>query len=75
MKINLDTQDGSLVLQVRDNGLGIDENEITRTQSLGLLGMRERAHLLDGEVKIKGFQKQGTLVAVRIPLGSPPANS
>jgi PAS domain S-box-containing protein len=74
VKINLDTQDGSLVLQVRDNGLGIDEREITRSQSLGLLGMSERAHLLDGEVKIKGFQKQGTLVAVRIPLGSPPGD-
>jgi signal transduction histidine kinase len=36
--------------------------------------MSERAHLLDGEVKIKGFQKQGTLVAVRIPLGSPPGD-
>lgn len=59
---------GDLVLEMRDNGRGITEAEISDNQSLGLLGMRERALLLGGEINISGIQGKGTEVTVRIPL-------
>jgi signal transduction histidine kinase len=59
----------SLILEVTDNGRGITENEISGSKSLGLLGMRERALLLGGEVTISGTPGQGTTVTVSIPLG------
>jgi signal transduction histidine kinase len=64
-----------LMLEVKDNGRGISEAEINNTQSIGLLGMRERAALLGGEVVITGEPGQGTTVTVRIPLaqGKAPA--
>jgi signal transduction histidine kinase len=37
-------------------------------RSLGLLGMRERALLVGGEVKIQGVPGRGTSVVVTIPL-------
>ncbi|HXF09747.1 MAG TPA: response regulator [Desulfuromonadaceae bacterium] len=57
----------SFVLEVRDNGRGISEAEINNTKSIGLLGMRERAALLGGEVRLRGEARKGTTVSVRIP--------
>ncbi len=57
-----------LVLEVQDNGRGMTGRELSGTRSLGLLGMRERATMLDGEVNIIGRQGKGTTVGVRIPL-------
>ncbi|MDE3067421.1 MAG: response regulator [Verrucomicrobiota bacterium] len=56
-----------LVLEVKDNGRGISEAEMNNTKSIGLLGMRERAALLGGEVRLRGEPGRGTTVTVRIP--------
>lgn len=58
----------NLILEVRDNGRGITESEVSGNKSLGLLGMRERALLLGGEINISGMGGSGTVVTVRIPL-------
>jgi signal transduction histidine kinase len=56
-----------LVLEVKDNGRGISEMEIHNTKSIGLVGMRERAALLGGEVRLRGKPGKGTEVSVRVP--------
>jgi signal transduction histidine kinase len=56
-------------LEVRDNGRGIDETRIGGRQSLGMLGMKERAVLLGGELVIESKPGSGTTVIVRIPGG------
>jgi PAS domain S-box-containing protein len=66
--VDLRELDGELTLMVEDNGRGIKSCEITDKKSLGLLGMRERAHLLGGEIEIRGLEGKGTTVAMRIPL-------
>ena len=59
---------GNLILEVEDNGRGITEEEKSNVRSLGLLGMKERANLLGGEVRILGSNGHGTTVTVRIPV-------
>jgi signal transduction histidine kinase len=66
--VRLAEMSGYLVLEVKDNGRGISEEEINNTRSIGLLGMRERAALLSGEVRVSGEPGKGTTVRVRIPL-------
>ena len=61
---------GCVELKVRDNGRGITEREIDNAQSLGLLGMKERALLVGGEVNIDGRKGEGTVVVVRVPIQS-----
>ena len=56
------------MLTVKDNGRGITEEEIANTRSIGLVGMRERAGLIGGEVSLQGAPGQGTTVTVRVPL-------
>jgi signal transduction histidine kinase len=58
----------SLQLEVKDNGKGIGEAALRGPKSLGLLGMRERAALFGGDVRIAGAPGEGTKVTVSIPL-------
>ncbi len=67
VNITLRKKAGNLILEVRDNGRGITESEISNPRSLGLLGMRERALLLGGNVEISGTPGKGTAVTVKIP--------
>jgi PAS domain S-box-containing protein len=62
-------EDGMFTLTVTDNGRGITAAEKFSRESLGLLGMQERAHLIGGRVDIDGLQGTGTTLHVRIPLG------
>ena len=66
--ITLERDEGDIVLSVRDDGRGITEGEKQGRQTLGLLGMRERAHLVGGEVNVAGVEGEGTTVVVRVPL-------
>jgi signal transduction histidine kinase len=57
-----------LILEVRDNGKGISEEQVYTVGRFGLLGMRERAHVFGGDVVIRGSPGEGTVVTVRIPV-------
>jgi PAS domain S-box-containing protein len=56
------------VLTISDNGRGITEDELSGVPSLGLLGMRERANLIEGKLQIRGAEGKGTVVTLRVPL-------
>jgi signal transduction histidine kinase len=70
--VRLAEENGALVLTVKDNGRGISEEEIADTRSIGLLGMRERATLIGGEITLQGAPGKGTTMTLRVPLGQPP---
>jgi PAS domain S-box-containing protein len=67
VKIELHRDAEFLTLKVVDDGKGIDESRVFKTDSLGLLGIRERATRLNGEVTIRALPRRGTSVCVRIP--------
>ncbi|TMQ01858.1 MAG: PAS domain S-box protein [Verrucomicrobia bacterium] len=71
VRIRLEATRGKLLLEVHDNGRGMTARDISGAKSLGLLGMRERAMMLDGEVTIVGRRGKGTTVGLRIPLVHP----
>lgn len=55
-------------LRIQDNGQGIPTFRMDDPESLGLLGMRERAALLGGEVLFDSGRAGGTVVIARIPV-------
>lgn len=55
-------------LVVRDNGRGFVTSAPRKPQSLGLMGLRERAQLLKGNFRIHSAPGEGTRVEVRIPM-------
>jgi signal transduction histidine kinase len=71
VNVRLVKEQGSLILEVHDNGKGVSKEELSAGRSLGILGMRERALLLGGKLAIGGAPALGTRVTVRIPGGLP----
>ena len=70
VSVNLHIEENLLILEVKDNGAGITNSQIRDSKSLGLIGMKERALILGGEVIIEGIPDKGTSVKVEIPLNS-----
>jgi len=68
VNIRLVEKGPSLKLTIRDNGKGIKEKQIDNSESFGLIGMRERARFLGGEIDIKGIPNKGTTVKLEIPI-------
>jgi signal transduction histidine kinase len=56
-------EDGELAVEVRDDGVGG-----ARPDGSGLLGLRDRLAVLDGQLRIESPADGGTLVAADIPL-------
>jgi signal transduction histidine kinase len=59
--------DESLVLEIRDNGRGITQEEILNPESLGLFGMKERVLAFGGEISIRGEPGGGSALVLQIP--------
>lgn len=57
-----------LVLEIRDNGRGIPATKLTDPQSLGLIGMQERARALGGALVVASPPVGGTIVRLTAPL-------
>src|SRR5262245_24201887 len=68
VQVDLKQENSHYVLQIVDDGTGIPDAELINPKSLGLLGMRERAGVVKGEVVFDLNSPQGTKVTVRIPL-------
>jgi signal transduction histidine kinase len=65
VSLSLDEADGTLQLEVSDNGTGIPEN---RSAGVGMSSMRERAEELGGTLTVGGLAGGGTRVLARLPL-------
>ena len=68
VRITLRVKHDMLELKVIDNGKGIEITQIDSPKSFGLISMKERAHVLGGEISISGIQGKGTTISVHIPL-------
>ena len=62
-----DIVDNRIILKIADNGIGIDKNVKVKTDSYGLIGMKERVYLMDGKISITGKPGKGTTVFVEMP--------
>ncbi len=70
VQTSLVASENNIALITHDNGMGFDSSAVERQGSLGLLGMKERTHLLGGDFKISSSPGKGTTVVVHIPLAS-----
>ena len=57
-----------LEMRVFDNGKGISKEQLSAPHSFGIIGMRERAYSLGGNLVISGTRGEGTTLVLTIPI-------
>jgi signal transduction histidine kinase len=67
VKARVSTRNTTLHLCVRDNGIGIPQTTLERPQSLGLLGMHERARSVGGALRVTSRSGRGTTIQLTLP--------
>ncbi len=65
--ISLREVGGGLELEVRDDGVGFDAGTATRKHGLGHVSLRERLHLVGGQLVVASAPGSGTSVLARVP--------
>jgi two-component system sensor histidine kinase UhpB len=67
LRVRLEHTDGSVELSIADDGRGFTFDQASR--GLGLAGMRERALLVNGDLRVESRPEVGTSVRLRVPIG------
>ena len=73
VSVSLVGEDGHCTVRIADNGRGARDAQATEghgEKSFGLLGIRERVHILGGSVSIDTALGRGFALTVRIPLAA-----
>lgn len=68
VEARLHRENDRIVFEIFDNGTGFDPEVARERKSLGLVGMQERALLLNGQFKAEGVPGRGTTIRLTIPL-------
>jgi len=71
VKVAIERKGADLALSIRDDGAGFSLEAPRKPNSYGLLGLRERASLLGGDITITSAPGEGTHVEVRLPVAPP----
>ena len=67
--IRLHIKTSQIKLEIEDNGKGIvDNNSDKHNTSFGIFGMKERAYILGGKLKITSKPNKGTTIILVLPL-------
>ncbi|MDC9725457.1 MAG: PAS domain-containing protein [Gammaproteobacteria bacterium] len=69
IRINVNNEGEQLVIDIADDGKGMEVQDFHSDVDFGLLGMRERAHSLGGEFKLTSALGEGVLIHITLPLG------
>lgn len=68
--VDMRLEDGRVRLSVEDNGRGMPDTPARHPAPLGIVGMRDRARLLGGDVSVHSRMGQGTTVMADLPLAA-----
>lgn len=67
IQVKVEVKKDKITVVVKDNGKGFDK-ETQKTGSFGIMGMKERVDLLEGDITIDSKIGAGTVVLIQVPL-------
>jgi signal transduction histidine kinase len=66
-RVTLVGREQQILLSIEDSGIGFNSTNSQRTETLGLVSMRERVRLVDGQISIQSEPAKGTRIDVQVP--------
>lgn len=57
----------SLIINIKDNGKGLDDDSITNSSGIGWKNINARVHMMDGKIKIESEKLAGTQIEITLP--------
>lgn len=70
VEVTLGQDESSFSMQVKDNGKGLQPDDRRKSNSFGLMGIKERIELLAGELAITSSPGKGMVLSISVPLNS-----
>ena len=67
VKVNVNKIEKNVILEIIDNGIGFSDSIKVKNDSYGLIGMKERAVLLEAEIQIEGNLGKGASICLKMP--------
>jgi signal transduction histidine kinase len=70
VRIQIVYEDNRLQVTIQDDGVGFDTTDVMASASgkMGLIGMRERAQSIGGQIEVKSAPGQGSRVVFNVPM-------
>ncbi|RYI27925.1 histidine kinase [Bacillus infantis] len=70
IQVKVEIQRSNITVVIKDNGKGFDMGE-NKPESFGIIGMRERVDLLEGQLAIDSKIGTGTVILIQVPIDRP----
>ena len=67
VKLEVRVSAGRFLMSIEDNGRGFEVTRVSDPHAVGLIGMRERAHLIGAKLDVHSTPGMGTTVRLEIP--------
>ncbi|MDH5479682.1 MAG: response regulator [Nitrosomonas sp.] len=68
IEINIEENPHQLTFKVKDNGVGITDEQLLNSKSFGIIGMQERAKQMGAKLTIKGTPSGGSRLQLQVPI-------
>ena len=68
LEIKINIVNSKLIMEIKDNGIGIKKEQINDHKSFGIIGMKERLNNINGKIIFKSGTNKGTTVKIEVPL-------
>jgi len=66
IQVKLEIRNEGINLIIKDNGKGFDPGQ-KKDKSFGLIGMKERVEMIEGQLKIDTAISKGTMISIHVP--------
>jgi len=66
--VNFRLSEENIFILIKDNGIGIEDRNLNKINSHGILGMESRILAVQGAFSISGSNNEGTVTTIKIPI-------